>query len=370
MRNTIIFFSILLFAATSCSKQFLDVPDQATIIQQAYVKDLASTQAYFTGTYIMLEQYFFQGLYNPVYGEIVADNIKMRLATSTDLSVHYNWSQIADNSSSSNKNMNGIWTAGYLTISGCNFAMEKAGEYRNEDPVKADYIKAQALTLRAMIHFMLTNIFAQSYNFTPDASHMGIPYSTGYDWTKPATTRSSVKAVYDNMIRDLAEALSLFGNNPVDRFSANKNMAKALLARIYLYKGDFAQAKNYAREVSTLVPIMPAGPSGYPSQLFTTGETEALFQLVPMDFGITIPSPNGSYSGSYSTYYTGVYFSGNKKFIATQDIRNAIARNPSDLRNAWIASTLDITKYPSNVIAGFTYPSGSYYQTMFRSSEM
>ncbi len=359
---------LLLFG--SCKKRFLDVPDESTPIRQSYVTDLNTTGDFLTGIYVLLARDFYYGN-NQVYPDLVADNIKLRTATAADLSAHYNWVQFADgNSANGGKNMNVVWLVGYRLISSCNFVLAKADEYRTQNAALADNMKAQALALRAFVHFTLVNFFAQPYGYSPDASHPGIPYLTGYDWTDPATKRNSVAEVYARITEDLSESLSLFGSGAPNRYYMNLNAAKAILARVYLFKGDFLRAKNLAREIGTAVPIMPAGTNGYPSKLFTTTETEALFQLAPSQQGLTLPSPTGNYTGSYYTYFQGNFFISQKLYIATADIRNLYLKYPGDLRNAWVAANLDITKYPSGVVAGFTLPSASYYATLIRSSEM
>lgn len=353
-----------------CGKKYLDVPDTGAYIRQAYVKDLKTTTDFLEGIYVSLGQNFYYG-YNQIYPDLIADNIKLRLAASADLAAHYNWNQLADDAASTGgKNMNYAWLTGYQIISSCNFVLDKVVEYRDQNPAKADNMKAQALALRAFVHFMLVNIFAQPYGFTTDASHAGIPYITNYDWTTPASVRNSVGEVYTNILNDLQLSVSLFADGDKNVLFMNKNAVKGLLARVYLFKGDFQSAKNWARDVSSAVPIMPAGATGYPSKLFTTGETEALFQLMPSATGISLPSSTGSYSGTYYTYFQGAFFITAKKFIATADIANTLKQNPNDLRKNWVATTLDINKYPSDVVTGFSYKSGAYYATLLRSSEM
>ena len=366
--SLIVFIMII---SCACSKNFLDVPDTAVTIRQAYVTDLAATADALDGLHIMLAQNFYYG-YNQVYPDLVADNIKPVTATSADLGPHYNWTQFAVTGATRTKNMNAAWLDGYQIISYCNFVVAKAEEYRNQNVAKADDIKAQALTLRAFVHFMLVNLFAQSYGFTADASHPGIPYVTNYDWTEPATRRNTVAEVYSNVINDLITALPLFTTGKINKLYMNGNAAKAILARVYLFKGDFQSAKNLARELSTSVPIMPAGAGGYPSKLFTLNETEAFFQIVPSAQSVSLPSPTGAYQGSHFTYFQGTYFGRIKLFIATTDIATVLTQNPSDLRKAWVASNGDIVKYPSDVVSGFssTGKYGAYYPTLIRSSEM
>jgi len=60
-------------------------------------------------------------------------------------------------------------------------------------------------------------------------------------------------------------------------------------------------------------------------------------------------------------------------FTASNDIAAILKENPQDARNVWVTQSgtdWNITKYPMDVVPGFGEPAGSYYQTVFRSSEM
>jgi len=349
----------LTITVTSCKKGFLDVPDKTALIRQDYVVDLKSTEEFLNGVYVILARDFHSKALVEIYPDLIADNIKPVNIASTVLSPQYNWLQVAGVSGS---NMDDRWCFGYQLIRSCSFVIEKAEEFRNQNPEKADDMKAQALAMRAFIHSTLVSIFSQAFNFTANGSHPGIPYVTVSDYTQPVT-RNTVAEVYNGMIQDLNNAIPLFGTGTVNPLFMNRNAAKGLLARVYLYKGDYLQAKNAAREVGTRVPIMTG--SSYPSKLFTTEETETLFQLPPVS--------NLVGGALYATNFQGAYYVNPKNFLATADIGLLLSQRSTDVRKAWVtlnAGNWNITKYPVNLIPGFPNTSASYYQTLLRSSEM
>jgi hypothetical protein len=122
---------------------------------------------------------------------------------------------------------------------------------------KADQYIGEAKFIRSLCFFYLVNLWAQPYNFTADASHPGIPLVLQVEDDPFSSAnelpRSSVKAVYDQMETDLLDALTKLPDNPADAFTkvarATKGAANALLARIYLYKGDWAKANASADAV-------------------------------------------------------------------------------------------------------------------------
>ena len=363
----------MIIGSTSCKKSFLDdVSNKSIILRQDYVVDLNTTNQYLYGIYTKLGSSLFTD-YNVIYPELIADNIKPVVGSAgggTPLSFHYEWNQRADDVpdvstsgamsiGTTHYNSNGYSYGAYQFIRSCNFVLEKAEEFRKENPSTSDEMKGQAYAIRALTHFMLVNMFAQAYNFTSDASHPGIAYITSSNWTDPVNGRNTVAEVYRNIISDLNTAIPLLSPTSSSTLMINKNAAKGLLARIYLYKGDWILAKNLSREVGVAVPIMT---TNYPGKLFTLSETEALFQLPP-----------SSFTNSYRTAFASYLFRSEIQFQATADIATLLNEDPNDARKVWVtasSSNWNIVKFPEGVVVGITPASLSYYHTVIRSSEM
>lgn len=365
--NYFIAIFILFTSTVSCRKSFLDVENNTFILREQYVKDIKTLQQYLNGVYILLARDFYNGTNgHQIYTDLIADNIKPNTTNTTSLIAQYSWNQNTSTANSNRANMSGLWKNGYIIIQSCNFAIEKANELMKENAAKSNELMGEAYSLRALVHFVLVNTFAQSYNFTANAGHPGIPYITSWDWND-AFRRNTVKEVFDNMINDLNTAIPLLAPNNNNKIAMNRLAAKALLARIYLFKEDWQQAKTVALEVASVVPLLES--AAYPSKLFTPEETEALFQLSP--------STTTYINGSYTTGFQGLFFRGTPVFLATKDIVNLIQQHPNDSRNGWFSSSSigkdSIRKYPINVLPGFgsgTNPNRSYFQTLLRSSEM
>jgi tetratricopeptide (TPR) repeat protein len=128
-------------------------------------------------------------------------------------------------------------------------------------PAKASQYTGEAEFIRALTYFYVVNLWAQPYTYTADASHLGVPLVVAssdapFDASNQLP-RSSVAAVYNQIEADL---LSAEGKLPPDyndaSFSnvarATKGAAQALLARVYLYKGDYVKANQYADKVIAL----------------------------------------------------------------------------------------------------------------------
>lgn len=348
---------VSIITLTACKKSFLDVNYNDNLYRQSYVKDLNSMEEFLKGIHVMISTGY-ESSYSVAYAELVADNLKLS-SSSSPMAVHYNWSQLADDQSSNDPSMNLTWQEQYKIIRACNFVIEEVDKYKSENPNKAADIKGKAYAVRALVHFRLVNIFAQAYNFTPEASHPGVPYITASDITA-TYSRQTVAEVYNKIIADLTEGIALMPATVADCRIMSAPAAKAILARVYLFKEDYTNAKKLAIELSQQFPLMTI-PQGYPNDLFKNkppGQTEIILQATPVQMG--------GFLGLFLQYY----FS----HTASNDIGNLLREYPNDIRSTWVKDTigqLAVTKFPGGVAGGlYFFPEGDYYSPISRSSEI
>lgn len=138
------------------------------------------------------------------------------------------------------------WVDGYRLINRCNLMIEGVNTAISKGIITAaignDYI-GQAKFLRAITHFELLNYFARPYNFTPGATHPGIPYrEVGVNTqaeveSENAKPRNTVAECYTKILADLTDAESLITTKTTAK--ASKNAAIAFKTRIYLQKRDW-----------------------------------------------------------------------------------------------------------------------------------
>lgn len=142
------------------------------------------------------------------------------------------------------------WYGLYGAVAQCNFLLKNVDAAHAKGVFTSDQqyrlYKGQALGTRAFLHFDLLRLFAPS--FAADAGARSIPYMVNFTVAPQASL--STTAVLDSCISDLTKADTLLWDaGKGNGFRFNRWAAKALLARIYLYKGNKAQALNYARQV-------------------------------------------------------------------------------------------------------------------------
>src|ERR1700754_851462 len=169
---------------------------------------------------------------------------------------------------------------------------------------KADQYVGEAKCIRSLCYFYLVNLWAQPYNFTADASHLGVPIVLTPAVDPFATSnnlpRSTVKQVYDQMESDLLDAEAKLPLSVSDAFTnvarATKGAARGLLMGLYLYKGDWAKANQYADAIigSNLYALNPSPITTFrPS--FTT--KESIFSVAMS--GADNPNTNNSLGQHY-----------------------------------------------------------------------
>lgn len=105
----------------------------------------------------------------------------------------------------------------------------------------------------------------------------GIPY-TLQPIVLETPGRNTVNECFDYMIKDLEEAMPLLQQTTPDNpVYASQTAAKALLARIYLYKKEYAKAYQYAAEVLKDKPL--AGMEKYADIWSDTSNEEIIWKL-------------------------------------------------------------------------------------------
>jgi hypothetical protein len=245
--------TLALLSATGCSVLEQDPYTALTPDQAFSTADRISKTA--TGMYDGLQNAEFLGGRALIYGDTRSDDTNASPYFSTIANPQ---STLANDTYATN-----AWTGGYRTIYAANYFLQgiAANPGKASATLEAQYI-GEAKYIRALAYFHLVNLYAQPYGFTTDASHLGIPIqltaaSDAVQAFDPSQglARSTVKQVYDQIEKDLLEALTGLPETYSTGFDrtgrATKDAARTLLSRMYLYKADYTNAAKYSGEVIT-----------------------------------------------------------------------------------------------------------------------
>lgn len=298
-KATINFISLLAASVTLFSACYLDYAPENTLVAEKVFKNEKTAEAALLGNYVRLNVFiagapqdqnnYSNSGYMLMMGELATENITVR-SSSADYTA-------ADESNYTTAQhdymLYNMWYWGYNAIDYANNIINGIMEYGEYDPKTEKQHIAEAKFIRAYVYFYLLNAFgdgALTGNTDGDGVVIRLAPYNGYN-PNEIQSRSTNAQCWETILKDLeTDALpDLPDEIPsiAQRIRANKTVAKALLSRIYLYKGTFTnnmddlkKARDYAKEV--------INTGGYGFSTSSDEYSSALF-----------PSNEYSQSGSY-----------------------------------------------------------------------
>ena len=329
--------AILAASLSSCVNDWLDVaPSDGTDADAALTSssDLAAVR---TGMYAALKgnsnlvDYYGQQFF--VYGDVHAgdDYQYNNLGGSNRASFYYDMNyQTASEFSSSTSSSNVAWKSPYIVIGRANriIAAAEGGALSDAAEAKAtiDQYAAEAKVLRALAHFDLVRIYGKPYTEDQGAS-LGVPLVTGVLESNAKPARSTVAEVYTQVVKDLTEAIS---SNALATETEPGYVsvwgAKAILSRVYLNMGDYANALSVAEDI-----IKNSGAALWTRDQYfkawdasTPNESEFLFRL-----NVAGSTDSNDLNGIGNLQQREGY----KEMVATKKFVDMLTSDPEDVRN-------------------------------------
>lgn len=323
--------AILAASLSSCVNDWLDVaPSDGTDADAALTSssDLAAAR---TGMYAALKgnsnlvDYYGQQFF--VYGDVHAgdDYQYNNIGGSNRASFYYDM-----NYQTASEFTNVAWKSPYIVIGRANriIAAAEGGALSDAAEAKAtiDQYAAEAKVLRALAHFDLVRIYGKPYTEDQGAS-LGVPLVTGVLESNAKPARSTVAEVYTQVVKDLTEAIS---SNALATETEPGYVsvwgAKAILSRVYLNMGDYANALSVAEDV-----IKNSGAALWTRDQYfkawdasTPNESEFLFRL-----NVAGSTDSNDLNGIGNLQQRDGY----KEMVATKKFVDMLTSDPKDVRN-------------------------------------
>ncbi len=325
----IILTAALAVSLTACKKNF---EPSTAIDENSALTNAADIETATIGTYAVLR--------NPAYVrsshflmEYPGDEIAQGQNSSDDLSRAYRYNHITTSGHATN-----FWVQAYFVVGAANKIIAAISDNSAAD---LKQLKGENLFLRAMMHFNLVRVFGRPYTQN-NGENPGVPILKE-DLTeeqKLTIGRSKVSEVYSSVIADLIKAAELMTTPKANPF-ASKQVANALLARVYLYMGNNTKAIEYADKVinsGTYTLLQTSELANY-FKMAPESNTETIFcirhtKTEDQDF-----SAIGSmyYSGDASGNAAGQAQSGWGEIYASAKYYNFLTANPADARQSFIS---------------------------------
>lgn len=255
----------IVFTVSSCKKFVeLGAPPTQILFGDAFKTD-ASAQSTVMGLYTNNVSTSNIGNFS-FYTGISADDLQYNGADAA-------FQEFANNAiTTTNINNGNIWGNTYTMIKNANNVISGITASNTLTSSVKNQLLGEAKFMRAYAYFYQVNLYGD----------IPLPLKDDYAaFENAALPRSPVAQIYAQIIKDLTEAQSILpteyvGNN--SRIRVNKYAATALLARVYLYQKDYANAEAQTSQViSASIYGLPS-----PNVSFLNNSNEVIWQLATL----------------------------------------------------------------------------------------
>jgi len=262
-----IIIAVLLVVSVSSCKKVLNADPQYQVDGNNSFKTIEDCDFALVGAYKLFQSTSYYGSTDGrsnAYGllpDILTDNLRETGESLGNARVFSRWVYAADETQ-----IERTWIAAYRIISEANLVLDHVDQFAATNQAAVNRIKGQALAIRAMVHFDVLRYFVN--DFARNSNAPGIPYITHFDYeAKPS--RGTVKQTYDAIEADLLAARTMLqttdhainGSTGNTRAYFDRFVVDAILARLYLYSGQYANAIQRASTVISAFPL--ASPSEF-----------------------------------------------------------------------------------------------------------
>ncbi|MCX2453038.1 RagB/SusD family nutrient uptake outer membrane protein [Pedobacter sp. PLR] len=313
---------LLTLTATSC-KDDLDLKPYNALTTEQIVNTVEGLTAATIGTYNYIKDPYYMRNYH-MLSEYASDNVSLSGTTTDGLFYAYNYQHLKNQG-----NTEQIWRKGYQAIYGTNVVIEKVTQ---SDNAAMNQLLGENYFLRGMIHFDLVRFFGRPYTDNNGES-LGIVIKTNSN-VKELGSRAKVKDVYALVVADLLKSIELMGSTKSNIF-ASKEVAMALLSRVYLYMGDYDNAFKYADEVikSNRYALVSSSNLGSYFTVAPGGDQKSQETIFAIKHDL---KDDRGADAIGSMYFTAGGDNSYGEMYASQSYRNLLDKFPNDLRHAFI----------------------------------
>jgi hypothetical protein len=250
MKKRIYILVISLLAISACNDDIDLSPQQEVDASGAFNSELAA-QSTLLGIYSTCQIIDMYGSLPQVISDFMADNTAFVGSFPT-------LQELRDfNGNSVNINVANIWQQHYRVVLRANDVIANVPNVVDPGFTEAERAQfiGEAKFLRALANFQLVNLFAHPFQLS-NGTNLGIPivnitFTSVDDVEFPA--RNTVNEVHAQIKTDLADAIAAlpasYSTAVFTRGRATKGAAQALLSRLNLYRGEWADAAANAKLV-------------------------------------------------------------------------------------------------------------------------
>lgn len=318
MKTYKLLFSITVSILCCSCQKYLDVKENSS---QIFITTASQCQ-------LLLDNYSTMNTNYPTDQETSCDDYYLQgndltSQTGEDQDL-YKWSSTALRNDATEQ-----WTDTYYVVYNANLVLETLAKLKggSTDPSVINALKGAALFYRSFAFWQMIQLYTRPYSTSSASQYPGIPLRLSSD-LNDVSTRGTVQQSYDQVVNDLKEAVTLLPSTAVIASRPSKAAAYAMLARIYLTMGNYADALTSASSVlninGQLIDFNSLDPgTDFP---FTRFNKEELFhaitvgdeQIISANYALIDSNIVSSYEDNdlrrsiyLKSYNGGYYFTGN-----------------------------------------------------------
>lgn len=246
MKNKILKVALLslglLMVNVSCSDDFVERQFNQEV-EQAPLKTIQELESFSRGMYNAMRNKAYYGCDFLAYGEVRSDEMSSNGASGYYVNVR-NYTQ-----TSSDAYAKDTWAFIYRTVATANVVINTdISGFKASDMSYANFIQGQAYAVRALGFFDLLRVYGQKY--TGASTSLGVVLPLKYD-PKAKQARSTIAETEAQIEADFtkAEQLMTANDRPTSKTDLSVAALKGLMARYYLYKGNYAKVRQLVKDV-------------------------------------------------------------------------------------------------------------------------
>lgn len=251
---------IILVFLTSCSS-WLDVGSKSEVDEDEMFRSAEGYYSSMTGLYLNLGT---KALYGGNLPLLALEPLTQQYTISADEPDRVQWMQFNYETDGGQTLVNEIWLTMYNTIVNANMLLQQMDHGETVlDRRVCDILRGEALGLRALMYFDLVRMFNEAPAVDAESSNVPLKTDFGFELGEQVTTGQ----LLDFLVSDIIQARSLLQYDPLvspitdavlssnaylaydRRQRMNYDACTALLARMELYRGHYADADAFAREL-------------------------------------------------------------------------------------------------------------------------
>lgn len=271
-----IFFVLLILLSGTACEEALRVSDPESLSPEDVLDKVSGFESVVLSAYNRVHRFAWMGQNGIVAPEIMADNLDFNNRTGRYEQEYVN----------AVRTHMGRW-GNYIGINDCNIIISRIDELKDLTPAETivrDQIKGEALFVRAINYHEMARVYGYEPGQEVNGFNLTVPIRTnetkGVSDALDVQPRATNTELYSLIKSDLQQAISLLGDeNDFTPYRANKGAAHALLARVYLYEGSWAEAAAQAElAMANTKATLVQGKAAYFDSWFAVPHPESIYE--------------------------------------------------------------------------------------------